>query len=148
MRQSQHLFNGLGANESCDVCCLALIPPYAAVTWVLSNQAVFDRLVQTYLAFSAAIPALVASWPDTIVPVRMVDDKKHKPFAFNSHGHTKFLHTAPCYRRKAPFLKVQLVREGVRLGLYSPTATFVAKATDEVYARGELALLCTYLPRF
>ncbi|KAI5885432.1 uncharacterized protein SCHCODRAFT_01176814 [Schizophyllum commune H4-8] len=135
MRQSQHLFNGLGANESCDVCCLALIPPYAAVTWVLSNQAVFDRLVRTYLAFSAAIPALVASWPDTIVPVRMVDDKKHKPFAFNSHGHTKFLHTAPCYRRKAPFLKVQLVREGVRLGLYSPTATFVAKATDEVYAR-------------
>ncbi|KAK7015890.1 fatty acid synthase alpha subunit Lsd1 [Paramarasmius palmivorus] len=117
MKERQDVFNGFGAQESCDTLFEALIHPKMPVSYVCKHDEVWRRfhkaVIQDHLQ-------RIASLKTAKLPC--VSGRRKFPFSMNVDGHNRYLHTITCYRRNPVSFSVEKLTQAHALGLFNPDA--------------------------
>jgi len=94
VKATQTVFNGYGAQETCDMLVQALISPAMPVVAVCSDPEIWSRFETTVFEYQRKRIELATCHPSCLPYVSGTD-----PFRFNVDGHNRFLKHVSAYRR-------------------------------------------------
>lgn len=106
VKGTQKVFNGYGAQETCDMLFEALLSPCMSTHAVCENEGIWARFKRAVLDYQDTRICIVTTSPSILPYV-----SGYRPFRFNPNGHSKFLKYVSTYRRR--YVKVD--REQLKL---------------------------------
>jgi hypothetical protein len=96
VKNNQKVFNGYGAQETCDMLFQALISPCMPTFAVCHDPDIWHRFKASVFDYQDIRWSLVNSKPIILPYV-----SSRRPFHFNRDGHNKFLRHVSTYRRQS-----------------------------------------------
>ncbi|KAJ3885488.1 hypothetical protein GG344DRAFT_82661 [Lentinula edodes] len=121
MKERQDVFNGFGAQESCDALFLALIHPLMPVTLLCGSDLMWTRFRTTVIDQHIFRVQRVLS-PEKIGAERLPYISCQSPFRMNTHGHKLYTAGIPCYRREFVKLSTEQLTLAHNIGLFNKDA--------------------------
>ena len=112
----QKVFNGYGAQETCDMLFLSLLSPLMPAHLVCSHLQLWERFKKAVIKYQADRIRIVG---DKLLPFVSCN----RPFFMNVDGHNRFLTHVSTYRRKNVLVDQPLLTCLHNLGLLEPSAT-------------------------
>ena len=95
VKGTQQVFNGYGAQETCDMLVEALLSPCMLTHAICEHEVVWARFRKAVLEYQDIRVAIVNTTPSILPYI-----SGRRPFHFSSNGHSKFLKHVSTYRRK------------------------------------------------
>ncbi|KAJ4500573.1 hypothetical protein C8R41DRAFT_810021 [Lentinula lateritia] len=119
MKERQDIFNGFGAQESCDTLFLALIHPLMPAQFVCSSKETWTRFRSTVIEqHMFRIQRILHPDMLGVSPLAYLS-KESDPFKMNKHAHEAYAATIPCYRKKTVLLSSSQLDLAHKLGLFN-----------------------------
>lgn len=119
MKEHQDIFNGFGAQESCDTLFLALIHPLMPAQFVCSSKETWTRFRSTVIEqHMFRIQRILHPDMLGVSPLAYLS-KESDPFKMNKHAHEAYAATIPCYRKKTVLLSSSQLDLAHKLGLFN-----------------------------
>ena len=129
VKSIQTVFNGYGAQETCDMLVEACIHPATPTVVVCRNDVVWGRFYAAVFSYQQERIRIV-----TAVPSELRYVSGQRPFRFNKDAHHRFLAHVSAYRRTHVKVKQEALAKMQELGLLDPRAVI----QDDGIAVGEL----------
>lgn len=122
IKSNQRVFNGYGAQETCDMLFLAFIHPFMPASVVCKSNDIFDRLSKSLVNYRKDHHNLLF---DLVHRSYLPLTSGHRPFAFLLSAHKYFLQKAVlCSRRHQIKVDQDTLNELHKLHLLTPEATY------------------------
>lgn len=112
MKGNQMVFNGYGAQETCDMLVLALIHPCMPSYFICLHESLWNRFKSTLIAYRLQRLEIARS-------PRLPNVSGTAAFRFNQEAHRKFLGHVVSYRRQDCYLSADAFRDAHDLGLFN-----------------------------
>lgn len=116
VRSNQKVFNGYGAQETCDMLFQSLLSPLMPAYLVCSHLQLWERFKTAVIEYQAKRIQIIN---DKLLPFV----SGPRPFFMNVDGHNRFLMHVSTYRRKTVLVDQPLLTLLHNLGLLDPLAT-------------------------
>jgi hypothetical protein len=126
VKDNQHVFNGYGAQEACDMLVLACLHPCMPTFMVCRDSSLFTRLHDALIKYRTDRVRLIES-------KRLPLLSSERPFRFNSRAHKLFLQSVSCSRRYHVIVNQEALSQMHNLGLLNPDAVI----QDSGFATGK-----------
>ena len=124
VKNNQKVFNGYGAQETCDMLFQALILPCMPTYAVCKDPDVWHRFKTAVFEYQDIRLGLVRSKPLILPYISSL-----RPFRFNRDGHNKFLRHVSTYRRQSVKVEHDTLAKINELNLLDPNATLQDNGT-------------------
>ena len=132
VKATQMVFNGYGAQETCDMLVQALIHPFMPAFEVCSDNTVWARFSAAVFSYQEERIKII-----TAVPSKLAYVSGSRPFRFNKDAHHRFLAHVIAYRRSHVKVTQENLRRIQALGLLNSCAIIQNNGS----AVGEFAFL-------
>jgi hypothetical protein len=129
VKLAQTVFNGYGAQETCDMLVEALIHPAMPTLAVCSDEIVWARFTDAVFSYQKERVRIATATPS---PLPYVSGAH--PFRFDKDGHHRFLVHVSAYRRSHVKVTQDTLSKMQALGLLTPSAIIQSNG----YATGKL----------
>ena len=133
VKDDQKVFNGYGAQETCDMLFQALLSPCIPTSAVCEDSQLWIRFKMAVFEYQEIRLALINSTPSILPFV-----SGRRPFHFNKDGHNRFLTHVSTYRRKYVKVNKDQLKQINEYNLLNPNAIL----QDNGKAVGKLIVLC------
>lgn len=121
IKNNQLVFNGYGAQETCDMLVSAAIHPCMPAYLICRSAHLFGILLQAVIQYDGSRHESVDSKLSPKGRLPYISSKR--PFRMNEDGHRRFLALVKCYRRKHVAVHQQELTTFHSKGLLNPDAT-------------------------
>jgi hypothetical protein len=118
VKSNQAVFNGYGAQETCDMLFQAMLSPCMPTWAVCEDPSTWERFKTTIFEYQDTRLALVNSQPSILPYV-----SGRRPFHFNKDGHNRFLIHVSTYRRQFVRVHKDELAKINEFNLLNPSAT-------------------------
>lgn len=115
IKGNQRVFNGYGAQETCDMLCGALIHPCMPVYQLCVDDVLWDRFRAAVINYQQDRFSLLGDGRFTYV-------SSDRPFGMNNDAHRRFLAHVACYRREHVFADQACIDQLQKFDLLNPSA--------------------------
>ena len=130
VKSTQTVFNGYGAQETCDMLVEALIYPTMPAASVCSDEDLWKRFKDKVISYQKErVSIALATRSSMMLPYV----SSERPFQFNIKGHNIFLSHVLAYRRSYVKVNQEELYKMQALGLLNPLAIL----QDDGHAVGE-----------
>ncbi|KAF8954277.1 hypothetical protein BDZ97DRAFT_2081817 [Flammula alnicola] len=133
VKSNQKVFNGYGAQETCDMLCSVFIHPCMPVYQICADESLWKRFKQGVLDYQCDRLKLLetGSFPHVSGP---------RPFQMNHNAHDRFMAHVLCYRTRYVFAD-QLMLDGLHSrDLLNPHAIIQPTGTAQDSGESEVSL--------
>lgn len=122
IKDTQTVFNGYGAQETCDMLFEALLSPCMPAYLVCRNVDLWNRLLDAVRGYQQGRLDLVSGKTLPAISTATL-------FNFKTSAHSDFLTKVYCYRKKNVLVSAGVLEKIHRLGLLDPEATIMDDGT-------------------
>ena len=133
VKSNQFVFNGYGAQETCDMLVEALIYPTMPTASVCGGEDIWKRFKDKIISYQKERVSIALTTRSSAMLPYVSSDR---PFRFNIKGHNSFLSNVSAYRRSYVKVNQEELYKMQALGLLNPLAIL----QDDGHAIGELLL--------
>ncbi|KAL0061153.1 fatty acid synthase alpha subunit Lsd1 [Marasmius tenuissimus] len=124
IKSDSRYFNGLGAQEACDMLVRNLVHPLTPTSWICSNDRLWDRLKKAIIDHFDFTRRLIYESNNPPFPHVSSD----AAFKMNTHAHTRYITTAVfCYRRASVLVDQRWLTAAHILNLFDREAVLGSK---------------------
>lgn len=121
IKERQDIFNGFGAQESCDVLFSALIHPLMPTTYICCSETLWERLRRALIEHHLLrVNRVLDPQSLSLTPLPYLSGQN--PFVMNTNGHKLYAAQVYCYRRSTVKLDAHQLTLAHTLGLFNPDA--------------------------
>lgn len=122
IKDTQTVFNGYGAQETCDMLFDALLSPCMPAYLVCQNADLWNRLLDAVCDYQQGRIDLVSCKTLPAISTATL-------FTFKNSAHSDFLTKISCYRKKNVLVQAGVLEKINKLGLLDPEATILGDGT-------------------
>lgn len=132
MKERQDIFNGFGAQESCDCLFIALIHPLMPTAFICKSDTIWIRFCST-LQEQHLFRVQRVLEPKVLKLTPLPYLSRKDPFYFNANAHKLYAAGIPCYRRSSIKLSVETLTLAHSMCLFNMDAVL----EEDGVARGK-----------
>ncbi|KAJ3573001.1 hypothetical protein NP233_g2714 [Leucocoprinus birnbaumii] len=133
IKGNQQVFNGYGAQETCDMLFWAFIHPLMPSSKICLDETLWSRFIDNVISYQQRRIELVNQKNSKFPSI-----SGKRPFQWHANGHRLFLAEVPVFRKARVRVTRVFFEEMQRYGLHNPDATIMDNGFAEVVPRNPM----------